>query len=131
MEAIVQVLLKLLGNSQLQNSRGLNVQFLQHLNIRMDLQAADFPGDWLACTVQPPFCDDAIGGQPALHAGRFTIEVGIVAPHNDTQLLEIEVSIASLEWIECPFDEPNSAFDGKLPLSKFEASPDTLVSKNL
>src|SRR4029079_12912371 len=116
---IVQVLLKLLGYPQLKASGRLKIQLLQHLNVRMYLQPANTSSDRLPCSVQPPFRDDTIGRQPALHSGCYTIEIRIVAPHNDAKFLEIKIRIAGFEGIECPFNEPNAALDGELPLSKF------------
>src|SRR6185295_1520924 len=125
MEIFCQVLLKFHLHALLKASGGMNVELLQHLYIRMNGNPANVTSYGFACAVQPPFGDDAIGGQSALNTAGVSVEVRIVTTDNDAKLLEIEIRVARFQRIECPLDQGNAALNGVFALCKLEPCADS------
>ena len=81
-----------------------------------------------AVGINPPFGDEAVGGQPGVQrAFGDAVAVRNVAPGDGAESHEIEMRVFQFQRIERPFDQANVALQRVLALKEFQAAADALV----
>ncbi len=82
-----------------------------------------------ALGVKMPLDEEAVGGDAAVErAGGDSIEIGNELAGEGAETIEIEMSVASFERVEGPFDEANVAGEGFVALKEFEHAADAAIA---
>jgi hypothetical protein len=78
--------------------------------------------------IQPPFGDQAVGGQAGMQvAAGDSVTVGDESPGDRTEADEIEIRVAHFERIESPFNQANSILQRIVALKELQAAADALI----
>src|SRR6185295_10282761 len=115
-----QVFLKLIAESFLNAACFSESGSLDPLDVGRDGDPANFSGQRRPVTLEPPLRHNSIGGKISLNAAGRAIEVWVVTFDDDAQLLEIEICVLRLQWIECPLDQLDSMLQRMIPLRHFQ-----------
>src|SRR5271169_3256277 len=77
-----------------------------------------------------PLRDQSIGRQPCMkRTACRSVDVDQVPPCNGTQAANVEVSVLSLQRIECPFNQRNSSSECIVPLRQFQLPANSEIAK--
>src|SRR5215467_8341776 len=120
----VDIFQELLSNAKLQVSNRTGALAVEGLNTRGNVYPADISFRTRTRLIQPPFLKHAI----RLEGCIWPIEFNLIPPDDDTEFLEIHISILGLKRIERPFDQPDAALERGGALLELQFRADTRIT---
>src|SRR5215472_1607345 len=121
---LTEIFQELLSNAKLQVSNRTRALAAEFLNIRGNVYAADIPLRTQTWLIQPPFRKHAIRLERCIRP----IEFDLIATDDDTEFIEIHVSIFCLNRIERPLDQLYAVSERGGALLELQFRADTRIT---